>query len=759
MPTTAVASAREILTRLHDVMAARTNAQAKLNGVVGIIGEALDSEVCSIYLLREGVLELFATRGLDEAAVHVTKLAVGEGLVGTIAGNIETLNLDEAAAHPDFAYRPETGEERYHSFAGVPIIRRERAVGVLAVQHAESRKYDDVEIEALQTVAMVLSELIANAGLIDGHEASGQARPQSTAPVRVPGFKLVDGMAAGFAVFHQPRITIEHTVAEDTEAERHRVYAAFDKMREQIDRMTSQAEFGAAGEHEEVLATYKMFAYDEGWARRINEAIDSGLTAEAAIERVQQRTRMRMREIADPLLADRMHDLEDLSNRLLRTVSGQMGTAAQMGLRQDTILIARNLGPAELLEYDRRRLKGVILEEGSLTAHVTIVARAMGVPVLGRVRDVRRLIAEGDRLLLDVNGENVVVRPSPAMDEAFEAKLEISQKRRAAFAALKGEPPVTRDGHRVALMVNAGLRDDVAALDLIGADGIGLFRTEFQFLVSATLPQRERQQRLYKDVLDAAGDRPVIFRTVDIGGDKALPYLDHDAGGDEENPAMGWRALRLALDRGGLMKAQARALLEAAAGRTLNVMFPMVSEPWEFDEARAIFDAQRAWLVARGKKVPNDIRFGAMLEVPALAEVLDILLPKIDFLSVGTNDLTQFLFAADRAHPKLALRYDWLSPSILRFLRRVSRACHDAGVPIAVCGEMGGRPLEAMTLIALGIDRLSITPAAIGPIKAMVRSLDRAAFKPVLHDLLDTPPADMRAALTEWAQANGVELA
>lgn len=759
MPTTAAASAREILTRLHELMAARTPAQTKLNGVVGIIGEALHSEVCSIYLLREGVLELYATRGLDEAAVHVTKLAVGEGLVGTIAANIETLNLDEATAHPDFAYRPETGEERFHSFAGVPIIRRQRAVGVLAVQHADPRRYDDVEIEALQTVAMVLSEMIANAGLIDGQAGGEASRPQSTAPVRAPGFRLVDGMGAGIAVFHQPRINIEHTVAEDTEAERHRVYAAFDKMREQIDRMTSQAEFGGAGEHEEVIETYKMFAYDEGWARRINEAIDSGLTAEAAIERVQQRTRMRMREIDDPLLRERMHDLEDLSNRLLRIVSGQLGTAAQMGLKQDAILIARNLGPAELLEYDRRRLKGVVLEEGSLTAHVTIVARAMGVPMLGRVRDVRRLVAEGDRLLLDGSSDSLVVRPSAAMDEAFAARLAISQKRRAAFAALKSELPVTRDGHRVTVMVNAGLRDDVAALDLTGADGIGLFRTEFQFLVSATLPQRERQQRLYKDVLDAAGDRPVIFRTVDIGGDKALPYLDHDEGGDEENPAMGWRALRLALEREGLMKAQARALIEAAAGRTLNVMFPMVSEPWEFDAARAIFEAQRGWLAARGRKLPHDIRYGAMLEVPALAEVLDILLPKIDFLSIGTNDLTQFLFAADRAHPKLALRYDWLSPSILRFLRRVARACHEGGIPVAVCGEMGGRPLEAMALIALGIDRLSITPAAVGPIKAMVRSLDRAGLKPVLHDLLDAPPADLRAALVDWAAANGVELA
>ncbi|MEP9400369.1 phosphoenolpyruvate--protein phosphotransferase [Sphingomonas sp. VNH70] len=757
MPVSAVASAREILTNLHDVMASRSPAQAKLNSVVRIIADALDSEVCSIYLLREGLLELFATVGLAQEAVHVTKLAPGEGLVGTIVANVETLNLAEAATHPDFAYRPETGEDEYHSFAGVPIIRRERAVGVLAVQHAEPRRYADVEIEALQTVAMVLSELIANADLIDA--TGGTAiRPQATGAMRVDGFKLVEGMAAGVAVFHQPRIVIEHTVAEDTEAERHRVYAAFDKMRDQIERMSNQAEFGVGGEHDEVLATYKMFAYDEGWARRINEAIDSGLTAEAAIERVQQRTRMRMREIKDPLLADRMHDLEDLSNRLLRIVSGQLGTAAQMGLRQDTILLARNLGPAELLEYDRRRLKGVVLEEGSLTAHVVIVARAMGVPVLGRVRDIRRLIAEGDRLLLNSVEDLLVIRPTPAMEEAFEAKLALTQKRRAAFAAMKGQPPVTKDGHRITMMVNAGLRDDVAALDLTGADGIGLFRTEFQFLVSATLPQRERQQRLYRDVLEVAGDRPVVFRTVDIGGDKALPYLDHAEGHDEENPAMGWRALRLALAREGLMKAQARALIEAASGRTLNVMFPMVSEPWEFEEARGIFEAQRDWLRERGRTPPTDIRYGAMLEVPALADVLDFLWPNLDFLSIGTNDLTQFLFAADRADPRLAVRYDWLSPAILRFLRRVTREAQAAGKPVAVCGEMGGRPLEAMALIALGIDRLSITPAAVGPVKAMIRSLDRAAATAHLESLLARPARSLRADLEAWGREQGVEL-
>src|SRR3954452_13375153 len=473
MPTQSVSSAREILTGLHDVMASRLGAQAKLNKGVKIIAEAMASEVCSIYLLRDGVLELYATVGLNQSAVHVTKLALGEGLVGTIARDVAVLNLAEAVNHPEFAYKPETGEEMFHSFAGVPIVRRERSIGALTVQHRDPRRYDDVEIEALQTVAMVLSELIAGAGLVDDRARTGRdARDQG--PVRLGGLKLVEGMARGVAVFHQPRVVVEHTVAEDIEAERHRVYSAFAKMREQIDRMVGQAEFGVAGEHQDVLDTYKMFAYDEGWSRRINEAIDSGLTAEAAIERVQQRTRMRMREIDDPLLADRMHDLEDLANRLLRIVSGQLGTAAQHGWRQDTILIARNLGPAELLEYDRRRLKGVILEEGSLTAHVTIVARAMGVPVLGRVKETRRLINDGDLLLLDVNQNRLYIRPNRQLLAAFEHRMALSQKRRAEFAAVRTLAAKTKDGVHVSVMVNAGLAEDAATLGMTGADGIGL---------------------------------------------------------------------------------------------------------------------------------------------------------------------------------------------------------------------------------------------------------------------------------------------
>ncbi|CDO36312.1 MULTISPECIES: phosphoenolpyruvate--protein phosphotransferase [Novosphingobium] len=750
MTSGAVEAARNILTRLHEVMASRSNAQAKLNNVVEVIGECLDSEVCSIYLLREGMLELFATRGLAQEAVHVTRMAVGEGLVGTIADNIETLNLAEATAHPDFSYRPETGEEKFHSFAGVPIVRRERAVGVLCVQHVDPRRYEEVEIEALQTVAMVLSELITNADLIDEVDTHS-FDAASNGPEQLHGLTLVKGLASGTAVYHQPRVTIEHVVAEDTEAERQRVILAFEKMREQIDRMASQAEFGVGGEHEEVLETYRMFAYDEGWTRRINEAIDSGLTAEAAIERVQQRTRMRMRQIDDPLLADRMHDLEDLANRLLRIVSGQMGTAASMGLRADAILIARNLGPAELLEYDRRRLKGVILEEGSLTSHVVIVARAMGVPVLGRVRGMRGVVREGDLLLLDADQATATVRPAAGMIEAFEARFAKTRERQAVYAALREVQPVSRDGERIKVMINAGLREDITNLSLTGADGIGLFRTEFQFLVSATLPQRERQTRLYRDVLDAAGDKPVMFRTVDIGGDKTLPYLRHDDGEGEENPAMGWRALRVALERDGLLKAQARALLEAAGGRTLNVMFPMVAEPWEFDAAKAVFDSQLAYLKTQKKVLPEAIRYGVMLEVPALAEQLDLLAPKISFLSIGTNDLTQFLFAADRSNPKLAERYDWLSPAILRFLRRVLRNVEGQDVDVGVCGEMGGRRLEALALLGLGIRRLSITPASVGPIKEIIGKVDISEISAAMEGWLANPPENMRATLAGWA--------
>ncbi|MCS6987607.1 MAG: phosphoenolpyruvate--protein phosphotransferase [Sphingomonadaceae bacterium] len=750
-----VGSAREILRRLHDVMAARSPAQAKLDEVVRVIAEGLGSDVASIYLRRDGVLELRATRGLKQEAVHVTRLAVGEGLVGTIAETKAPLSLAEAREHPRFAYRPETGEERFHSFAGVPIVHREAAIGVLCVQHVRPRTYDDVEIEVLQTVAMVLAELIAAAGLVD--QSAAPPRPVETGPVRLDGLRLVDGIARGVAVFHQPRLPIERRVADDVAIEHARIERALATLRAQIDQMVSRAEFAGPGDHDEILETYRMFALDEGWVRRIHTAIEGGLTAEAAIDSVAQAQRIRLEASRDPYLRERIHDLEDLSNRLIRILAGRADTAAALGLSQESILIARNLGPAELLEYDRRYLKGVALEEGSLTAHVTIIARAMGVPMLGRIRNLRERVSEGDPLILDATAGALHVRPSPALLKAFAAQKAALARREAEFRALRGLPAETRDGVRIALYVNAGLRSDLDALEATGAEGIGLFRTEFQFLVSATLPRLGRQVELYRSVLEAAGERPVVFRTVDIGGDKAVPYLG-DRDGGEENPAMGWRALRLSLERRGLLAAQARALLLAAAGRELRLMFPMITEPWEFLEARAVVEEARRRLEARGRPLPQKILYGAMLEVPALADLLDELLPRIDFLSIGTNDLTQFLMAADRGNPKVAARYDWLSRGVLRYLARVVAAADQAGVPVTVCGEMGGRTLEALALAAIGVRRLSITPAAVGPVKAMLRSVTLAPIAERVAQWLDTPGCQLREALRAEAERQGARL-
>jgi phosphotransferase system enzyme I (PtsP) len=748
-------AARDLLRRLAEVMGGAASAQSKLNQVVRLIAAALDAEVCSIYLKRDGWFELFATRGLAQEAVHLTRLAQGEGLVGHIAQTRLPLNLADARAHPAFAYRPETGEDLFRSFAGVPIVRAEQAVGVLVVQHLENREFEDVEMEALTTVAMVLAELIAAAGLIDETTLKTE-RARAEGPLRLSGVKLVLGLARGRAVYHQPRIVIEHAVAQDVAVERERIERAFAQLHAEVERMASQAEFAGPGDHSDIIEAYRMFALDEGWQRRILDAVDSGLTAEAAIEQVQQRTRARMRRRDDPFFRERLLDLDDLANRLQRIVAGRLGTAAQAGLAEDTILLARNLGPAELLEYDRRYLKGVLLEEGSLTSHVVIVARAMGVPVLGRVENLRALVTEGDPILLDVDNGVAHVRPPPAIEAAFEATVALRARRQAQYEAIRDLPAVSRDGVRIALMINAGLAEDAALIARTGAEGIGLFRTEFQFLISADLPRRGRQTALYRQVLDGAGGAPVVFRSVDIGGDKAVPYLSAEG---EENPAMGWRALRLSLDRRGLMKVQAAALMDAAAGRDLSVMFPMVSEPWEFDAARALFEDVRARHRARGRPVPTRICYGAMLEVPALAEMLDVLLPRLDFLSLGTNDLIQFLFAADRGNPLIADRYDWLSPAVLRFLARVVAACRAHGVPLTTCGEMGGRPLEALGLMAIGIERLSITPAAVGPIKAVVRSASLAPLRAAMAGWLAEGRSDIRQLLAQAAEEQGVALA
>jgi phosphotransferase system enzyme I (PtsP) len=739
---------------LREVMAQRESAQVRLDKVVVLIASNMVAEVCSLYLRRrDGSLELFATEGLNPLAVHNTHLKPGEGLVGLIAEQAEPLQFPDAQHHPAFSYRPETGEEIYHSFCGVPILRGGHTIGVLTVQNRTMRQYSDEEIEALQTTAMVLAETIASGGFGVTEEVSAEPRRELAA--RFPGLPISEGVALGHVVLHEPRIVVTRLIAEDVEFERRRLSQAIEELTGMIDNMLERGDLARAGEHREVLEAFRMFAHDHGWRRRLDEALLTGLTAEAAVQRVRNDTRARMLRQIDPHARERLHDIDDLSNRLLRLLSGGAVTAATGNLPQDTILIARTMGPAELLDYDRQRLRGLVLEEGGSTSHVAIVARALGIAAISQVKGVLEGVEAGDAAIVDAEGGELHVRPTQEVVSAYSDKVRFRARRQAQYAALRTLPSVTIDGERVTLHINAGLLFDLPHLDQSGADGIGLFRTELQFMISATFPRLEQQTRLYKAILDAAGDRPVVFRSLDVGGDKVLTYF---RASEEENPAIGWRAIRMALDRPALFRTQIRALLRAAHGRELRIMLPMIADVSELRAARGLIDREVAILKRHGRPEPRKLMIGAMIEVPALLWQLDRVLPLADFASVGSNDLMQFLFAADRGNMRVAERFDSLNPAALKAFRVIVEAARKHEVPLTLCGEMAGRPIEAMALIGLGFRSISMSPASVGPVKAMILSLDAAALRERLDEWLETKSTSVREELKAFAAEKGVQI-
>ncbi|QPC43046.1 phosphoenolpyruvate--protein phosphotransferase [Kaustia mangrovi] len=752
MPVPAVGP-RVLLRRLREVMAEPEAAQKRLDKIASLIASNMVAEVCSIYVMRPGsLLELYATEGLNPTAVHQSQLLVGEGLVGVIAAEAEPLNLSDAQTHPAFKYLPETGEEVYRSFLGVPILRAGLTLGVLVVQNQTPRQYSEEEVEALQITAMVLAEIIAS-GELEEVAAAVEVDVAHLRSHHLKGQILAEGVALGHAVLHEPRVVITNLIAEDIPAEVERLDRAIQQLRRAVDSMLSRLDTPRGGEHREILEAYRMFAHDRGWVNRMHEVVRTGLTAEAAVERVQSDNRARMLRQKDPYLRDRLHDLDDLANRLLRILTGQTGTAAAGELPRDAVLVARTMGPAELLDYDRRKLRGVVLEEAGETSHVAIVARALGVPLVGQTAGLLDLVDTGDPIIIDGASGEVHVRPSQDIEQAYAEKVRFYAKRQEQYARLRDRPAVTVDGERIKLSINAGLLVDLPHLEDAGADGIGLFRTELQFMIASAFPRMGEQVEHYSAVLDAANGRPVVFRSLDIGADKVLPYLRQ---AKEENPALGWRAIRMALDRPALMKLQLRALLKAAGGRDLWVMFPMVAEVDEFRRARELIEEERLFLERRGHRLPSSIRAGAMLEVPSLLWQLDQLLPLVDFVSIGSNDLVQFLFASDRDHPRLAGRYDPLSPTVLRAIRHVVDMGRRHDVPVNLCGEMAGRPLEAMALIGLGLRSISMTPAAIGPIKAMIMKLHAGEVAGALAPLLETAEHSIRPQLMAFAREHDV---
>jgi phosphotransferase system enzyme I (PtsP) len=720
-------------------MASEEGVQARLDQFVNAIAHAMKINVASIYLRAGNELELCATKGLKQEAVHKTRMKLGEGLVGRVAQSAKLLNLAEAQDHPDFALKPETGEERFHSFLGVPLLRGGRNLGVLVVQSKKARIFDEAEVENLLTVATILAEVAVEderAGGVKSRLSGFSLSPVK--PETIKGRPFATGLAKGKAFLHVPPVAAGKMIADDPAFEEARIEEAIQQLRQSVDAMVSGETASLTRASREIFESYRLFAYDRAWVDQLREAVHSGLSAEAAVERVRNEHRARIMKARDPYLRARLHDLEDLANRMLRSLDGENLKPGERELPPGAIVFARNLGPAEVLDYDHTRLHGIVLEEGAATSHATIICRTLGIPLIGQADAVLDRVVTGDDILLDGESGSVIIRPIPAVVEEFDMRLRIRSDLTKAFELQRELKPVTKDGRELSLLLNAGLLVDLPQIKAVGADGIGLFRTEFQFMIAESMPRLHEQVELYAKALKAAGDKPVTFRTLDLGGDKILPYADPLP---EENPAIGWRAIRIGLDRPALLRYQVRALLTAAAGQTLRLMFPMVSTVQEFIDAKALLEKERDRFKKMGTALPKKIETGVMLETPSLAWQVDAICKHADFVSVGANDLMQFFFASDRDNPRVAGRYDGLHPAGLSILAYIAERCKANKVDVSICGEMAGRPIEAICLVAIGYDILSMPVTGIGPVKSAILALDASnlakKLKPVLSSKSD----------------------
>lgn len=747
MPEATESESRKLLGRLREVMAGSDPGQARLDKITHLIGDSMGTEVCSVYLFRDAdTLELCATEGLKPEAVHQTRMRLGEGLVGRVARTGRVVNTADAPSEKGFRYMPETGEERYTSFLGIPIQRLGESLGVLVVQSRESRAFTADEVYALEVVAMVIAEM-TELGAFVGEGAA--LSPLHQRPVLLRGTCAQEGASEGHVWLHEPRVVVTNPIAEDPQREMERLTGAVDDLRVGVDKML-EISAGADKEQLQVLETYRMFANSKGWMRRMEEDIARGLSAEAAVEKEQSQARARMGQVSDAYLRERLSDLDDLSNRLLRILTGQ-GNKIGAELPPDPILIARNIGPAELLDYGRS-LRGIVLEEGSVGSHAAIVARALAIPLIVNAKRITTEALNGDHVMVDGDQGVVHLRPDDSVVTAFRDKMAMQAKAQERYASIRATPAVTRDGAEIGMHMNAGLMADLPSLDSSGAEGVGLFRTELQFLVRSHMPKRSELVGNYARVLEAAHGKRVVFRTLDIGSDKVLPYMKPT---DEPNPALGWRAIRVGLDKPGMLRMQLQALVRAAAGRPLSVMFPFVAQFEEYRAARAELEKVIAGETRLGHRLPERLEVGAMLETPSLVFAPQKFFDEVDFLSIGGNDLKQFFFAADRENERVRRRYDTLNTSFLGLIEQIVERCAISGTPLSFCGEDAGRPVEALCLAATGIRMLSMRPASIGPVKSLLLRSDLGALRAIIADARERGEQSVRQAVMDWLRAQG----
>ena len=706
----------------------------KLNSVSRIIAEETDALSAYIFVKADDVsLECIA--GTMDKGVP-DSIRVGDGVVGK-AG------LDN---HTSFVKTKD-----YFKIA-TPLKRWNKPVGVLLVNFDRKHEYDEEEIDGLETISLFLSELASSEDMVQYIKKEIKSRG-IVSKDRIKGTVINAGYGMGNVVVHRRRKAVTEVFAKDKDKELQNLENARLRMNEDLDAKLNQ-EGLQGGEHIEILDAYRMIANDKGWYKRIINHINSGLTAEAAVEQAYSEMWNRLSGATDTYLKERLHDLRDIADRLRLYLSGEDCNSKKEEY-SDIVIVASSMGPADLMDYDYKKIRALIIEECTPTMHVAIVAKALNVPVIAKIEGLFKDIKEGVLMAVDGTSGEVYINPSKEIISKISAKMEEKKKEQEQIQKLKYLKSRTKDKENINLYINIGMDFDIDSIKSTNCDGVGLYRTEIPFMSAAKMPDINKQVECYKRLLDAADGKKVIFRSLDVGSDKLLPYWTSI---EEENPAIGWRSIRITLDRRAILRKQMRAFIRAASNRELNVMFPMVSNLDEFLEAKETFMYAYEREKREGYPLPSTVHLGLMIEVPSVIFQLREILKHCDFISVGTNDLYQFFFACDRGNSRLNGRYDVLSAPFLNLMKKIIKEATAANVLCSVCGEMASNPLDAMALIGLGFRNLSVSSASYGKVKAMIRSMSAKGVEDYLNNVLSSSRRTLRPQLKAYAFDHAIEI-
>ncbi|MCG5516819.1 MULTISPECIES: phosphoenolpyruvate--protein phosphotransferase [unclassified Ectothiorhodospira] len=736
-----------VLRRIVLEVGAASNLAEALEIIVRRVKQELTIDVCSVYLRAPEAdgqrLLLMASEGLNPDSVGTVVMNSGEGLVGLVAERAEPVNLENAPDHPRFKYFPETGEERYHAFLGVPIIHNRRLLGVLVAQQRERRRFDDEHVAFLITLAAQLAGAISHAELIG--EVGKRREEIQQDNLQIAGIPGAAGVAVGQGVVAYALADLESVPDRDADSIEHEEAAfrqAVKEVQDELIEIKDRMEDVLPMEERLLFDAYVMMLGSDSLVNGTVDRIRGGSWAPAALRDTVRESTRNFEDMDDPYLRERASDVRDIGRRILMRLQSHVREPEEFP--EHTILLGEDVTATQLAEVPPDRLAAVVSSRGTGSSHVAILARAMGIPAVMGVSDLPVGRLEGRQIVVDGYRGNLYIQPTAELLEEFKHLQDEEKELAEGLRDLAQEPAITQDGVEVPVYANSGLLADIAPSIQSGADGIGLYRTEVPFMIRERFPGEDEQTQIYREILKSFNPRPVTLRTLDVGGDKALPYFPVT----EDNPFLGWRGIRITLDHPEIFLTQLRAMLRASQGLSnLHILFPMISSLGELKGAMQLLQRARDELLDEHYVIPVP-KVGVMVEVPSAVYLSEALARRVDFLSVGTNDLVQYLLAVDRNNPRVADLYNGLHPAVLHALDQAAQGAHRAGKTISVCGEMAADPASVILLLGMEIDALSVNVAALARVKWVIRSFSRERSRELLRQCIKMEePAAIRALL------------